>query len=174
MQKCQLFNMLSLPMKIVFVILILLAASYWLFVMRQTPNNQNDSDWLMTKMKPKGASLKFENVQISFSAVTALRYDLDSLIIEVSSKNAKAEVSFENPIGFRVLDEGELLEFWPGFSRQNGWLFEVSAGGWKELEASRAGSVLLKDNPDIREFLITGDDDCVSILAYEEPEVRML
>jgi len=49
-------------------------------------------------------------------------------------------------------------------SRPNGWLFEIYDGGWLAEQTARPG-VLLAMNPGVREFLVTGDDDCVSVLA---------
>ena len=57
-------------------------------------------------------------------------------------------LEFRFPRGFRVLDEGDLLEFWgtefwkSGLA-QGSFLFEVLRGGWFDLEAQRSGSSTL-------------------------------
>lgn len=54
--------------------------------------------------------------------------------------------------GFRMLDELDLTEFWSKCSLKTGWLFEVTAGGWKDL-------------------LVVGND-CVSVLSTDEPQLQ--
>ena len=41
-------------------------------------------------------------------------------------------VWFAGAEGHRVLDEGDLLEFWPECSAPNGCIFKVLSGGWFE------------------------------------------
>lgn len=43
-------------------------------------------------------------------------------------------MDFEVASGFRVLDEGDLLEFWAAEVRVPGWLWRVTGGGWLDLE----------------------------------------
>ena len=43
-------------------------------------------------------------------------------------------VVFTGAEGFRVLDEGNLLEFWPQDSRSPGWIWRIIEGGWFEQE----------------------------------------
>jgi hypothetical protein len=79
-------------------------------------------------------------------------------------------VTFEEIAGFRVLDEGDLLEFWPACNNKENWIFQIRSGGWFEQEARRPGFIR-GDARAIREFMITGSDDCVSVLAWEAPKV---
>ena len=51
-------------------------------------------------------------------------------------------IEFSGIIGFRVLDERDLMEFWPECSSSNGRLFEISAAGWLAQELSRPGSLI--------------------------------
>ena len=81
------------------------------------------------------------------------------------------DVIFEEPAGFRVLDEGDLLEFWPDCSMSIGWLHEITSGGWFDLEKNRSG-FLSSDSSDIIEYLIVGVNYCVRILAWEKPRVQ--
>ena len=57
--------------------------------------------------------------------ITRVDYDLHSLVIhiELEYDGKPMTVTFESPIGYRVLDEGNLLEFWCRFSLKDGWLF---------------------------------------------------
>jgi hypothetical protein len=108
------------------------------------------------------------------SDVVRLEYTPRRLIIHVqAAKNTPtAIVEFENILGFRVLDERDLMEYWPVCSTPNGWLFEVQSGGWLSQERERDGSCIAAMNPEAKEYLVTGDDDCVSVLSRDAPVVR--
>ncbi len=83
-------------------------------------------------------------------------------------------VVFRSVVGFRVLDERDLNEFWPTYSERNGWLYEVHSGGWLELESSREGfidDVFLGGR--LREFLVV-DDQCISVLSPSPPRLVSL
>lgn len=77
-------------------------------------------------------------------------------------------VRFEEVIGFRCLDETDLLEFWPACGLKNGWLYEVLAGGWRSLESNRLGFTS-QAVPFHREFLVVTRDTCVSVIAKVAP-----
>jgi len=81
-------------------------------------------------------------------------------------------IEFSDIMGFRVLDERDLMEFWPECSSANGRLFEISAGGWLAQELSRPGSLIGAMNIQAKEYFLAGVDDCISVLCYEEPSVR--
>ena len=69
--------------------------------------------------------------------VESVTLDSNGLSISVSSQRWDARVRFEQTYGFRVLDELDLTEFWSRCTLDDGWLFEVTSGGWKELELTR-------------------------------------
>ncbi len=107
-------------------------------------------------------------------AVRSLDYDGETLTVEIQGEGfAYARVVFRQPAGFRVLDERDLCEFWKEYHLGNGWLYEVEAGGWLELERTRP----LFNSPGffvgLREFLLV-DDKCVSVLAVQPPEIEDL
>jgi hypothetical protein len=108
------------------------------------------------------------------SEVVRIDYKLGQLCIHVQGKEATEAVvvEFIDTIGFRVLDERDLMEYWPECSTPNGWLFEITAGGWLSQEAKREGSLIVSVIPEAKEFLVTGEDDCVSIICNNEPVVR--
>lgn len=72
------------------------------------------------------------------SEVVHLDYKLGLLSIHVEGSEATEPVivEFIDTIGFRVLDERDLMEYWPECSTPEGWLFEITAGGWLSQEAS--------------------------------------
>lgn len=120
--------------------------------------------------------MKAESVQIEVSfgrshEVIDIRYSLGRLAVTVSDAIAGAfVVTFEETTGFRVLDEGDLLEFWPECSSPRGWLFRVLEGGWYSQELQRSGFIT-RDTKKVTEYLITGMDDCVNVLSWSEPKV---
>jgi hypothetical protein len=108
--------------------------------------------------------------------VVAVEGRLGELRIEVCELGGerRIEVLFSLVEAFRVMDERDLNEFWPACSSQNGWIFKIAQGGWLTQESERAGSILARADPDLREFLITGVDDCVSVLSREDPSIRVV
>lgn len=104
--------------------------------------------------------------------ITRVDYDLHNLVVHIEP-TYDAEpivVTFDSSLGFRVLDEGNLLEFWDHFNLKDGWLFQISSGGWYDLESKRNGFVS-QHHSDVREYLIIGVNECVSVLSVEPPKV---
>lgn len=108
--------------------------------------------------------------------IVAVEYRLGRLRIELCELGGKRmlEVIFANVDGFRVLDERDLSEFWPTCSSPNGSIFEVSEGGWLSQELQRSGFITAHMNGELKEYLVTGADDCVNVLSASPPEVRLL
>ena len=104
------------------------------------------------------------------TCVKGASFDDGSLKIRVASAEWEAEVSFSSWYGFRVLDELDLTEFWSQCSLKKGWLFEVFSGGWKELELRRPHFVSGRQEW-VREFLVVGINECVSVMSKEQPVV---
>lgn len=77
-------------------------------------------------------------------------------------------VDFEAVEGFRVLDEGQLLEFW-GDDSEDHWVFKVLDNGWLATEAARKTAPFIAENGQLKEYLVAGINDCVNILGYEPP-----
>ena len=104
--------------------------------------------------------------------ITRVDYDLHSLVVHIEPEyNCKPmTVTFDSPIGYRVLDEGNLLEFWNRFSLKDGWLFRITSGGWFELESRRNGFLSQHDS-EIQEYFIIGVDECISVLTSKPPIV---
>src|SRR3569833_298124 len=73
--------------------------------------------------------------------ITHVRLEWGELVVTLMSGGDKkaAIVRFGEVTGYRLLDEGDLLEFWPVCARANGWLFRINENGWFDLEASRPG-----------------------------------
>lgn len=109
---------------------------------------------------------------IGCTEVVGVNYDLCNLMISLTDEDKNPVlVVFQNVQGFRVLDERDLMEFWPEFSTPAGWAFRIVSGGWYDHEAKRVGCFLLPDVvPAAREFFFTGCNDCVSVIAIDEPQ----
>lgn len=108
-----------------------------------------------------------------YPIVTGLTYDLETLTISFlpDADDVELEIVFNNPQGFRCLDEGDLLEFWePGMHLPN-CIFEIKSGGWFDQESQRNG--FTSQYFGLREFLVTGLDDCVSVFCSTPPIVRV-
>ncbi|WP_133406908.1 hypothetical protein [Parashewanella tropica] len=118
---------------------------------------------------------KLLNVESKFKTdrsiyVDEIRFSDNGLDVYVNSINWQVKVNFDCIYGFRVLDEGDLGEFWSECNLTVGWCFEVTEGGWTSLENSRPHFITGKlYNP--REFLIIGLNECVSILTHEPPSI---
>jgi hypothetical protein len=71
---------------------------------------------------------------------------------------------------FGVLDEHDLLEFWPQCSARHGGLFEVEKGGWFSQESVREGFLSATQKRSLTEFFVTGPNACVNVLAFSPPK----
>jgi hypothetical protein len=83
-------------------------------------------------------------------------------------------VEFDSVVGLRVLHEIDLAGFWLGADRQalgSTWLFEVSAGGWFELESTRGDFYTKHEDTRPLEFIIAAYQECVSVLSASHPRV---
>lgn len=102
-----------------------------------------------------------------------VNYDLWTLRLTLAFRsNEIVYVDFEAVEGFRVLDEGQLLEFW-GDDAKNHWVFEVLDNGWLATEAARETAPFIAENGQLKEYLVAGINNCVSILDYEYPRVTL-
>jgi hypothetical protein len=102
--------------------------------------------------------------------VVYIDFNIETLTVTVLFDGYKLDVTFQSPNGYRVLDEGDLLEFWPSCSSTNGWLFEIINGGWLTQERKRSG-FFSSNESDLEEYFIIGCNYCVSVLAWEKPDV---
>ena len=101
-------------------------------------------------------------------------YDLWTLRVTLKffTSDTFIYVVFKNVIGFRVLDEGNLLEFWDPEIRVSGWIWEIEEGGWITLEKLRKEFVEdLHENKLRKEYLVLGINDCVSVITFSSPEI---
>ena len=98
-------------------------------------------------------------------------FDVELLTVTVRIDGDKLDVTFDAPVGFRVLDEGDLLEHWPDCSASSGWLYEIAGQGWLDQERQRGG-FLSGHNPAVKEYFIAGVNYCVSVFAWEKPDVQ--
>ena len=100
-----------------------------------------------------------------------LTYDCQTLKISlVDDIGDEIAVMFEKVLGFRVLDEGNLLEFWDVELRAPGWIWRVQSGGWFDLEKLRQGFLAKHyGRHDNVEYLVCGINECVSVLTDSEP-----
>lgn len=111
-------------------------------------------------------------------AVRSIRFDdLQTLVVDVQGEGFSfARILFQNVTGFRVLDEAALLEFGYQYSTPDGWLWEVTRGGWLDLERTRPASDYWLSTPSSwpwREYLIM-EDKCISVICGQPPEIRDL
>jgi hypothetical protein len=109
---------------------------------------------------------------IGIPEITDLHYDLWTLKIRLQFIDIIQPVylTFTNVEGFRVLDEGNLMEFWNNETRANGWLWKVEKGGWHDQEKERDGYFTGKAHlVDYDEYMIVGMNDCLNVITSTEP-----
>ena len=78
-------------------------------------------------------------------------------------------IEFSKVIGFRVLDEAYLNEFWPECSISNGWIFEIHSGGWL---TQKSNNLLANMNPKATEYFISGCNNCLNVISNSVPSVH--
>jgi hypothetical protein len=108
------------------------------------------------------------------SEVATVEYRLGSLRVHVTDPTSSQTVTahFEDVQAFRVLDERDLQEFWPACSSATGGIFEINGGGWLSQETLRPGSMLAQMHPQLKEYLVTGQNECVNVLANVAPTIE--
>ena len=106
------------------------------------------------------------------SEVVNVTYDLYTLRVSISfaGQDDLVYADFLSVGGFRVLDEGDLNEFWQPEARAAGWLWTIAAGGWFDLERQRSG-FLIGAHDSFSEYLVCGINDCVSVIAAADPKL---
>lgn len=114
-----------------------------------------------------GASLDLEHA-------LSMPGELKLHLLGASTDGVVAEVlvHFQEVIGYRCLDETDLLEFWPTCASANGWLYEIESGGWRDLESHRTG-FSSRSVPFHRVFLVATRDECFSVISKSLPKVTM-
>ncbi|MEO3735156.1 hypothetical protein [Shewanella baltica] len=123
--------------------------------------------------EPKVSIVETGFVSDRTTTVEEVKLSENGLDIIVESKEWTVKVNFDAIYGFRVLDEGDLGEFWSECNLMKGWCFKVFSGGWSELEKTREHFVSGKLY-DPLEFLIIGLNECVSVLAHDLPVVSVV
>lgn len=124
-------------------------------------------------MKPSVEPLDTTTGMVSSPSVVAINYQSSELRIQLSVEaedKGSLLIVFKLPAGFRVLDEGDLLEFWESSMPGTGWLYLVHRGGWNDLESTRDG-YLSRHKADLCEYLVMGRNECVSVLSRQRPEI---
>jgi hypothetical protein len=106
--------------------------------------------------------------------IVELHYDVWTLRITLDFEEFRGVVyvDFESPCGFRVLDEGDLLELWSDLPRGADWIYTVDSNGWMDQERHRSGFV--SDPEDLTEYFLAGGDDCVSVIAFDAPSITVI
>jgi hypothetical protein len=124
------------------------------------------------KMKTPKCKLLPAAAVFARKVVRSIRFDGEKLVIDIQGEGFQfARVVFIRPVGFRVLEERELCEYWEKYHEGNGWLYEVEEGGWLELEATRPYFNAPSYFPGLREFLLV-DDTCISVFCTTPPQVQ--
>ena len=120
---------------------------------------------------PTVRAVDFPIISNSIPEISCINYDLWTLKITLLFPELECPVYliFKNINGFRVLDEGNLLEFWNNDIRVPGWIWQIDKGGWFELEKTRNGFVEgYHENEYRKEYLILGQNDCVSVISMSD------
>lgn len=76
-----------------------------------------------------------EIFKIEFDCLTT--NDLLTVNLISLETERKAKVEFRSIESFRVLDEGDLMNYWDEKTRSKGWLWEIIDNGWLESEIKR-------------------------------------
>ena len=120
-------------------------------------------------------SFKEDLIPRGSSEVTDVTYDIWTLrvTVEIEGHDGVVYFSFDSPIGFRVLDEGDLSDFWANSDKAPlQCVSEVLSGGWLDLESSRDD--FLTDSSDCREYMIGGVNSCVSVISHDPPDIQVV
>jgi hypothetical protein len=102
-----------------------------------------------------------------------ISYDLWTLRVTLNFSEIEKPVfyiDFINVVGFRLLDERNLLEFWDPQVRVPGWIWKIDKGGWFDLEQTRNGFIEnIHENSLIKEYFVTGINECINVMTPSDP-----
>jgi hypothetical protein len=108
-------------------------------------------------------------VNVAFKGST-LAVDVD--LHEPSA--AGLRIQFEGVVGYRVLDERDLPQFWQSAQNDgasNGcMLYEVTSGGWADEHKAQSPIMAEGFYSPLREWIVLSDDWCVSVLSQGRGE----
>ena len=129
-------------------------------------NNKSDNEYPITE------ELSSSKKYIGIPELVDLSFDLWTLKVKLEFPDLQNPIylTFKNVEGFRVLDEGNLMEFWNNETRSNGWLWKVKKGGWHDQEKERDGFFTGKAHlADYDEYMIVGIGMCLNLIGGIEP-----
>ncbi|MCB8927204.1 MAG: hypothetical protein H6652_16425 [Ardenticatenaceae bacterium] len=128
---------------------------------------------IMSLPNPKTKSLNTTFEISEIPEITNLEYDLWELRITLKFPNKKEPiyVIFSTPVGFRVLDESDMTEYWNDDARSSGWLWEIVEGGWITLETQRKNKYFSGTEIHNVEYLVTGIHDCINVISPRPPKI---
>ena len=135
------------------------------------PNNAINTD--SEKRTMSKVTARPHETKVSFSKgseVVRVEYGLGELQATVHDPDTKTDfvVGFSDVIAFRVLDERDMMDYWPVCSMPNGWLFEINSNGWLAYESN---CLIVAMHPKAKEYLVTGEDDCLNVISLKAPRV---
>ena len=117
-------------------------------------------------------SLVTESKPYKKTVIRTVRFDEPDLVIELQGDDLSyLRLIFRDVVAFRVIDERELTEFWNAYSEPNGWLWEVTEGGYLALERQRDSFNIL--DLKLREHFVVCNY-CVNVLSSDSPEFLSL
>jgi hypothetical protein len=104
---------------------------------------------------------------------------LTILVQAFSPYDGEWRITFNSQVGIRVLDESNTPEFWHSSiehldSRSDYVVYEVVEGGWLGQQLPHSPIMQSGFYPGLKEYLVGGDTNCVSVLSEDEPIVQRL
>ena len=90
----------------------------------------------------KSIEVPFNGKSIILTGASWLENGSSSFTVRLNQTGERAEVSFIDDVGIRILDELDLAGWWLKSNRaelSNSWLFFVSSGGWFDFESNVGG-----------------------------------
>ncbi len=121
----------------------------------------------------EATALKIKQYKGYDTYIESLNYDLETLnIVVITPPLVALNVVFKEPIGFRCLNESDMLEFWENNVIVNNWFLKIHNSGWLAQESKRYG--FLSKKSQLNEYLIKGQNECINILCAQGPDITRL
>ena len=104
--------------------------------------------------------------------ITAVYYDCSRLraTVEFERWDGCVYIEFSGVEGFRVLDEGDLSNF---YAEDNFWFRRIRTNGWLDEQRCLRGYLTARTSEDLHEFVVLGQDDYLNVFCSEEPRVSV-
>ena len=127
----------------------------------------------MKKVKAKAVDVTFD-LRLPYR-VQKFEYGSGNFVAILNSEvgGHALEIQIQDVAGIKLLDEINFSNHWPDCATGRGCLFSIEENGWFDFERTRQ-DFMSGETAAFHEYFIPSSAECICILAWGEPVVRVL